>query len=51
MDGLSQKMKIIIMFLLKNMKVKKKCILDTYLHRFMKDNFDINKIISNNNGN
>jgi hypothetical protein len=30
---------------------KKEVYLDTYLHRFMKDNFDINKIISNNNGN
>ena len=30
---------------------KKEVYLDSYLHRFMKDNFDINKIISNNNGN
>jgi hypothetical protein len=30
---------------------KKEVYLDSYLHRFMKDNFDINKIIPNNNGN
>tara|TARA_B100000214_G_C23781072_1_gene541389 strand:- start:281 stop:523 length:243 start_codon:yes stop_codon:yes gene_type:complete len=30
---------------------KKEVYLDSYLHRFMKDNFDINKIILNNNAN
>ena len=28
---------------------KKEVYLDSYLHRFMKDNFDINKIISDEN--
>jgi len=30
---------------------KKEVYLDSYLHRFMKDNFDINKIISDENNN
>ena len=30
---------------------KKEVYLDSYLHRFMKDNFDINKIILTNNDN
>ena len=30
---------------------KKEVYLDSFLHRFMKDNFDINKVISDNNAN
>ena len=51
MDGLLQKMIIITMFLKKKHEGKKEVYLDSYLHRFMKDNFDINKIILNNNAN
>ena len=50
-DGWSIKKKGKQYIFTKNHEGKKEVYLDSYLHRFMKDNFDLNKIIPNNNGN